>query len=179
MPLDSSLDSDTRQSSAALAGSVFDHYSRSLQRYLLRRLRSAQEVRDLEQEVYLRLLRVRDAELVRDPEAYMYRIASHVVHEFRQRARHELVTFDSAAADEHEAHMPQISPDRLAETLYAERQLERVMKKLPRKWRAMFILHMRDGLTHAEVAAQLSISVHTVKKQMFRAFLALQSGPRD
>jgi RNA polymerase sigma factor (sigma-70 family) len=174
-------DSDRRSSvdgrcedGAALASSVYDHYSVALQRYLLRRLRGPQEVRDLEQEVYLRLLRVQDAELVRNPQAYMYRIASHVVHEFRQRAREESVTFDSASAEEHEAHEPRIAADRLAEELHAERQVSRILKKLPARWRAMFILHVRDGLTHAEVAERLNISVHTVKKQMFRAFAALR-----
>src|SRR5262245_39202172 len=129
-------DWDARRSSAALASSVFDHYSRALQRYLLRRLRKAEDVRDLEQEVYLRLLRVQNAELVRDPEAYMYRIASHVVHEFWQRAEQSFVTFDSETVDELEEREPQTVPDRLADELHAERQLDRVLKRLPRKWRA-------------------------------------------
>jgi RNA polymerase sigma factor (sigma-70 family) len=169
-------DTDPRKSSIQLAGSVFNHYGQALQRYLLRRLRATQNVRDLEQEVYLRLLRVQDAELVRDPQAYMYRIASHVVHEFRQRTQTELVAFDSEVVAEHEAQQPAVSPDRLADELHAQRQLERVLKKLQPKWRAMFILHMRDGWSHEEVATKLNVSVHTVKKQMFRAFLALRDG---
>lgn len=164
---------------ARLAVSVLKLYGRTLQRYLIRRVHKAQEIQDLEQEVYLRLLRVRDAELVHNPEAYMCRIASHVVHEYRQRARQEFVAFDSDAVDEKESLSPEISADRLAEELHAQRQFDRVLKRLPAKWRAMFVLHMRDGLTHAEVAKKLNISAHTVKKQMFRAFLALRSEPLE
>src|SRR5262245_52419330 len=93
-------DNQPRGSSDDLAASVFRHYGKALQQYLMRRLRGDQQVRDLEQEVYLRLLRVKDSELVLDPQAYMYRIASHVVHEFKQRAQQEVVTFDSQAVDE-------------------------------------------------------------------------------
>ena len=168
----------SRASAISLARSAFDQYSQALQRYLLRRIHRSQNVRDLEQEVYLRLLRVQDAELVRDPQAYMYRIASHVVHEFRQRAKGELVSFDSEAVEAWESTDLAERPDRLAEHLHAERQLERTLLRLQPKWRAMFILHMRDGLTHAEIADRMKISVHTVKKQMFRAFVALRSEPR-
>ncbi len=170
-------DPNTRRDNAWLAVSVLNQYGSVLQRYLMRRIHRAQEIRDLEQEVYLRLLRVNDAELVRDPQAYMCRIASHVVHEYRQRERQELAAFDSRTVEETEAISPGICPDRLAEELHAQRQFERVLKRLAPKWRPMFVLHMRDGLTHAEVARKLGISVHTVKKQMFRAFIALRGEP--
>ncbi|MBL8271489.1 RNA polymerase sigma factor [Steroidobacter sp.] len=158
-----------------LALTVRDHYGKALHQYLMRRLRGTHHVRDLEQEVYLRLLRVASAELVRDPQAYMYRIASHVVYEFKQRAAQERVTFDSEAVADWEERPQDVSSDPLADQLSAERELQRALSSLQPQWRAAFILHMRDGLTHAEVAQRLKISAHTVKKHMFRAFLAMRS----
>ncbi len=163
-----------------LAGSVFDQFGTALRRYLLRRLRTVpHDARDLEQEVYLRLLRVEDAELVRDPQAYMYRIASHVVYEFNQRAREERITFDSDAVDAWADRPSQPLPEGFDEQLSAQRQLERMLSILPPRCCAVFVLHMRDGMTHAEVAQKLGISVHSVKKHVFRAFSALRAEIRS
>ena len=163
-----------------LTGSVFDQFGAALRRYLLRCLRSAvQDARDLEQEVYLRLLRVEDAELVRNPQAYMYRIASHVVYEFKQRAREERVTFDSQAVDDWAERPPHALADSLDERLSAQRQLEGMLKALPPRCCTVFVLHMRDGLTHAEVAEKLGISIHSVKKHVFRAFETLRAEIRS
>src|SRR5580658_6160765 len=85
---------------ARLATSAFREYSPELHRYLLRRVHHLQDADDLAQEVFARLLRVRDAELVRKPLAYLLGIAMHVVREFRQRKQHERVLFDSAVTDD-------------------------------------------------------------------------------
>jgi RNA polymerase sigma-70 factor (ECF subfamily) len=165
-----------RKGADDLASEVFDQYSPALRRYLLSRLRDrAQQAQDLEQEVYLRLLRVPDAELVRDPQAYMYRIASHVVFEFKQRARDHTVTFDSEMVNERTERPDSAARDDLEERLSAERQLESLLKVLPPRCRSVFVLHMRDGMTHAEVAEELGISVHSVKKHVFRAFETLRA----
>lgn len=162
-----------------LATSVFRHYGKALQRYLLRRLQGDAQARDLEQEVYLRLLRVNDAELVRDPQAYMYRIASHVVHEFKQRAQREMVTFDSQAVDEWDDRLPTPAvADPLAEQVASEQEVDDVLAKLPARSRAMVLLHQRDGFSYTEIAHKLHISVHTVKKNMFKAFLILRNSIR-
>ncbi len=73
-----------------LAEAVCSDYGSQLQRYLIGCLRHAQNARDLEQEVYLRLLRVPPTELVHNPQGYVYRIAAHVVHEFRMRDETEV-----------------------------------------------------------------------------------------
>ncbi|MEG1679712.1 MAG: sigma factor, partial [Stenotrophomonas sp.] len=62
-------------------------YSTELHRYLRRRVNEAQDLGDLVQEVYLRLLRVQNIETVRNPLAYIYGIAAHVASEFNMRQR--------------------------------------------------------------------------------------------
>src|ERR1700722_2451060 len=58
-------------------------WNRSLLRFLGRRVRSAVDIEDLAQETYLRLLRARDLGEVRNPQAYLLRVASHVLVEWR------------------------------------------------------------------------------------------------
>ena len=60
-------------------------WNRSLLRFLGRRTRAGVDVEDLAQETYLRLLRARDLADVRNPQAYLLRVASHVASEWRNR----------------------------------------------------------------------------------------------
>lgn len=48
-------------------------------RFVARRVSTASEARDVAQEAYLRLSRVEPKELIRDPRAHVYRIASNII----------------------------------------------------------------------------------------------------
>src|ERR1700722_11683977 len=58
-------------------------WNRSLLRFLGRRVRSTVDIEHSAQETYLRLLRARDLGDVRNPQAYLLRVASHVLLEWR------------------------------------------------------------------------------------------------
>src|SRR5688572_15029723 len=75
-------------------------YQKALHRFLMQRLKSTEDAAELTQEVYLRMLRVDDSELVRSPQDYLYGIASHVVYQFKLRARREVVDFDSEVLEQ-------------------------------------------------------------------------------
>ena len=60
-------------------------WNRSLFQFLGRRVRATVDIEDLAQETYLRLLRARDLGEVRNPQAYLLRVAQHVVLEWRDR----------------------------------------------------------------------------------------------
>ena len=65
-----------------------------LVRFLSLRLPNQDDARDLAQEAYLRMLRLNDDHYIRHPEAYLFRIASNLVHEYWLAARSE--SMDSA-----------------------------------------------------------------------------------
>jgi DNA-directed RNA polymerase specialized sigma24 family protein len=69
-------------------------YGPRLRRFLSVRLRNAADVPDLAQEVFLRLLRVNGCENIRSPEAYLFTIASHVIHQHAVRRSSEPVSVD-------------------------------------------------------------------------------------
>ncbi len=156
--------------------SVAEQYGKPLERYLMRRVRDGQDARDLAQEVYLRLLRVGKGELAAgDSPAYLFWIASHVVYEFKLRARRERVIFDSDAVDARTENPQEIERDPIGEELDLEGQLTRALKRLPPVYRAVILMHKRDGLSFAEVAEALQLSRHTVKKYVGRALAALRA----
>lgn len=160
---------------ASLAQTVFTRYYGELHRFLLRRLARPQDAADLMQEIFLRILRVERVELVRKPMAYVYGIASHVVSESRLRGRQERVTFDSEIVEQTAEHPPQVCGDELLDQLISERQVERALRQLPPVHQAILILHKRDGLSREEVARQLGLSVHTVKKYVCQAMALVRA----
>jgi RNA polymerase sigma-70 factor (ECF subfamily) len=150
-------------------GSAFEQYHAGLHRFLMRRLRSTQNAQDLAQETYLRLLRMDRHELVRKPQAYLYRIASNLVYEFKLRERNEPVCFDSEELERAaESSMAAATAD-ASDDLNVSQQLETLLVQLPPLYRAVFVLRKRDGMSYPEIAHTLDISVHTVKKYLARA----------
>lgn len=164
------------QQKANLVRLTFEQYRGGLLRYLMRRLGHAQNAQDLAQEVYLRLLRVEDVDLVRQPQAYLYRIASHVVYEFRLREEREqkYMTIDSQAMTELADRVGDPSAEEQWQTMSTERELTRLFSQLPPVEQAILLLQKRDGLSYKEVAKRLDLSIHTVKKYLFRALLRLR-----
>jgi RNA polymerase sigma-70 factor (ECF subfamily) len=164
-----------------LAKFAFERYRGGLQRYLMRRLDHAQNAQDLAQEVYLRLLRVDEADLVRQPQAYMYRIASHVVYEFklREEREKECLTIDSEALMALAERAPDPAQGDSWRRMNTERELERVLAELPAVDQAIILMQKRDGLSYAQVAQRLGLSIHTVKKYLFRALLHLRTAAWD
>jgi RNA polymerase sigma-70 factor (ECF subfamily) len=151
------------------AAAVHEQFRAELHRFLVRRLRGRQDAGDLAQEVYLRLLRVEKNELVRQPLAYVYAVASHVAHQFRMRAEQSPVTFDSEVMERVAEDPERVLPDQLAEHLNAQRTVERLLEDLPPMHRAVLVLCKRDGLSYEEIAQNLNLSVHTVKKYVYEA----------
>src|SRR5581483_9652057 len=60
---------------------IANRYGARLRSFLARRLRNAADATDLAQEVFLRLMRVDQHQTIRSPEAYLFTVASHVLHQ--------------------------------------------------------------------------------------------------
>src|SRR5215510_10690593 len=70
---------------------LFAEHRRALQAFFYRRIRTKSDAPDLVQEVYVRMLRLTDIHAIRDPERYLYTVASNLVKEYavldRRQAR--------------------------------------------------------------------------------------------
>jgi RNA polymerase sigma factor (sigma-70 family) len=143
-------------------------YSKALHDYLFRRLRSRQDAEDMAQEVYLRLLRVQASELIQTPQAYLYGIASHVVHQFKIRAQRAIVDFDSDSMDALAESAARATPDDFTQEAELEQLLDRALNRLPVMQRVVLLLHKRDQLSEREIAQRLNVGVSTVKTHLAR-----------
>lgn len=143
-------------------------YRQELHRYLLRRSRRPQDVDDLAQEVYLRLLRHDNTKCVHKPLAYLYGIASHVIADYMDDSKQERERLTGDGVDELEEGS-WITPDNLGDQLNLQQQIERALAQLPPTHSAVLLAHKYCGLSYEEVAAELGLSIHTVEKYVTQA----------
>ena len=138
-----------------------------LVRYIARRLRNVTDARDLVHEAYIRLLRVKRKDLIRDPQAYLYRIAVNILYEFELKQKADAMGLARAAeCQDLEADFGH--PEQDVELLQARKRIEAVLAGLSPRCRAVFILYRRDGLSYKEIGAQVGISTNMVKKYLAR-----------
>ncbi len=134
--------SDNRSFVASIAA----RYGPRLRRFLSVRLRNAADVPDLAQEVFLRLLRVEGYESIRSPEAYLFTIASHVIHQHAVRRSSEPVSVDITEVFQ-ELSTPS-SDDPPNQVAHAQRldELERIFACLPSRVATALVLHRNNVL---------------------------------
>lgn len=154
---------------AFVTGLAASHGER-LRRFLATRLhRARQDVPDLVQEVYMRLLRVERPDSIRNPEAYLFTIANHVLyqHALRKVAAHETSSLDDFDA------APDMDADPASQVELQQRlqNVDKALSQLSDKAHAALILYRRDGFSLEEVAARLGVSLAMVKKYLAKAIL--------
>ena len=144
-------------------------HSLELRRFLAARLRNSADLPDLVQEIYLRLLRLKDYEAIRNPRAYLYTIAGHVLHEHRLRHAGTSDTTDSLDAM---GSLQAAAPDNPAEEADIERRMEALGRSLeehsPRAY-AVLIMYRCEDLTLKEIGQRLGISSVMAHKYLVRA----------
>jgi RNA polymerase sigma-70 factor (ECF subfamily) len=145
-------------------------HGRQLRRFLASRLggRSA-DVPDLMQEIFLRLLRIKDHEAIRNPQAYLFTVASHVLHQhtLQRSAAPELMDPLDVASE-----LPADTVADPADELDVEQRLERLGRDLvrisPRAY-ATLVMYRCEGMTLAEIGKRLGVSHVMVRKYLSRA----------
>lgn len=157
---------------------IYDQNRSRLKRFLAARLGDEDEAEDAVQEVFLKLHQAQPNQPIENPAAYLFRIAANTSIDFLRRRQSARIR-DSQWADLQasraagEPISPHPSPERVAESRARLERLVAALEDLSPKVRRVFILHKFEGLSHAEVAAELGISKSTVEKHMIAALKSL------
>ena len=148
---------------------LFAEHHGALQRYIYRRIRTKSDAPDLAQEVYVRMLRIGDSNAIRNPQLYLYTVASNLVkeHAVADRRQASRLDLDETSVQQRLGELPALD-NQLDATQAAER-LRSVVERLPVKWRTAVILQYRYGLTYQEIADRLGVSSNMVKKYLAQA----------
>jgi RNA polymerase sigma factor (sigma-70 family) len=149
-----------------LVGRLFAEHGGALRSFLYRRVRGYADVAELAQEVYIRMLRVPDAEAIRNPEAYLFTVAGNLAKEHVQRgqANAKTIDIDDPLVQEQLAEPPSIEGQLDRERRIA--RLREVLKQLSPKCQAAVVLQYWHGLSYEEIAQRLGVSTNMVKKYL-------------
>jgi RNA polymerase sigma-70 factor (ECF subfamily) len=145
---------------------LFAEHRSALQAFFYRRIKTKHDAADLVQEVYLRILRVKDADAIRNPEGYLYTVASNLVYEHSVLNRRHAAPIDP---DQPFVEREVGGPGGFEELFDMETRVVRlreVLGQLPPKCRATVHLKYQHGLSYEEIAAQLGVSPHMVQKYL-------------
>lgn len=149
---------------------MFTAHQAALNGFFRRRLANPWDAQDLAQEVYVRLLRVDGGEesSIANPEAYLFTVASNLVkeHAVLQKRRGQVVDMAQVLL---ELEAPQGSAEDEAEREFRRRRLAEVLDRLPPRCKAVMLMQHRDGMSYEEMAVQLGVSTHMVKKYVVKA----------
>lgn len=152
------------------AATWFAEFEPVIRRALGTRIKGSWNIDDLAQEVYLRLLRIRQPELVANPQAYLYRIAINVAEEWRQRSAQ---AFDHSSDGLSDLESAEAVGDG-AEQAEREDRVRSSLAELPSASQTALILHTRDGMTYGEIAAHMGITQRAVKRYIANGYAGLR-----
>ncbi len=144
-------------------------HGHDLQQFLTRRLGCTETAKDLVQDTFVRLLQNRSGEVLTNPRAFLFRIATNLVidHHRRGQYRETLTLDDPDQPNDHRDSAPSLET-----VVWSKEQVARLklaIAELPPKCRQVFLLIKFHHLSHAEVAAKLGISHSTVVKHLIKA----------
>jgi RNA polymerase sigma factor (sigma-70 family) len=148
---------------------LFAEQRTALQAFFRRRIRRQDDVADLAQEVYLRMLRVSDRDAIRNPVGYLYTVASNLVKEHAALERRQANSVDiaDAPAEEQLETLPTFEGDTDARLRAA--RLKVVLQELRPKCRAAVVLRFTHELPYREIALHLGVSQQMAKKYVAQA----------
>jgi RNA polymerase sigma factor (sigma-70 family) len=174
---DSLPDPEVPATHEGLAGTRVDRWARDyaedLRRFLRKRRIVESDIKDICQEVYLRVLRFQRTEVMRNPQAYIFRVAANVAHDFRllqgrwsemPEGAEDLQTVPSA--------------EELVEAACRKRALLRELAALPPLPRAAIALRYHEALSYEQIAGRLRVSPRSVKRAIARGYALMREGLR-
>ncbi|QBF28452.1 sigma-70 family RNA polymerase sigma factor [Pseudomonas tructae] len=151
--------------SSSLEGLYVDHHN-WLTGWLRRRLGCPDSAADLAQDTFMRLLQARDTPLLNEPRAFLTTVAKRVLCNHYRRQDLERA-YLQALAQLPEALAP--SEEHRAIIFETLLELDRLLDGLPLPVKRAFLMAQVDGLSYSQIAAQLGISLATVKRYLNKA----------
>jgi RNA polymerase sigma factor (sigma-70 family) len=149
---------------------VYKDLRASLMRFASRYFRRPQEIEDVVQEAFVKVIEAQHQREIREPRSYLFRTT-------RNLALSELDRCDNRLTDTIGDLLPELE---LLQTPPLEQQFEsrqrfdafcRAVRRLPTKGRRVYILRRVYGFTQKETAEHLGITIKTVEAHQAKAMV--------
>jgi RNA polymerase sigma factor (sigma-70 family) len=145
---------------------LYQQQHRWLRSWLHRQLSCSHRAADLMQDTFMRLLASNEALEIRQPRPFLAKVARSVLSNHYRRARLEKAYLDALQTEE-QSVLPDLATQLIIfETLV---RLDEALCALDVAVKQAFLWSQLDGLSHAEIAERLGISIATVKRHIVKA----------
>ena len=162
-----------------LVGSLYRDHREWLLSWLRRHQPCPHRAEDLSQDTFVRLLKRDDLSNLREPRTLLATIARGLLIDYFRRSTLERAYLDELALQPEEL---QPGAEEQLQVLQALREVNRMLGELSANARAAFIYNRLDGLTHAEIATRLGVSVPRVRQYLAQAlrqcYIAVYGEPK-
>ncbi|VVE09955.1 RNA polymerase subunit sigma-70 [Pandoraea iniqua] len=138
-----------------------------LKTLLSRKLGSSDLAGDALQDTWLRLENNENIDSVRNPGAYLYRMAYHAAIDKQRAEDRRLSTGEIETMFDLVSPAP--GPDQIAEAQSELGELARLLERMPARRREILLAVRLDGLAQREVAERFGISLRLVELELKRA----------
>lgn len=148
-------------------GALYRSHHGWLYRWLHRRLGHAADAADLAHDTFTRLIGTRDLSAVQEPRAYLTTVAKGLMVNWLKRQSLERAYLEALATCP-EAQVP--SPEHRAIVLETLHEIDAMLDALSPRAKRAFLLSQLEGMKYEDIAAQLGVSLTSVKRYMQQGF---------
>ena len=154
---------------------AYGRYAAALNRYLVRRVRRPEDVDDLTQEIFELFVKRKDrSEVVRNPLAYLFRIAFHVVGTALADEQRQATVIDPKRTLTDTEVEARGSSNEDAEALIAPRDVQKALEQLPANYLTALMLVEGQGMSHKEAARVTGFTPGTIAAYVTHGRAALK-----
>ena len=139
---------------------LYETHHRTLVAFLQARLNSSADAQEVAQEVYVRLLGLKDLAQIDSPKAFLFRIATNLsLDQLRKRAVRAAAPPDPPSEDWHVAPIP----EQYASAVQQWKNVQLALRELPAKTSRAFVMHVIEGRDFAVIAKDMKLSERMVR----------------
>ncbi|MEM9058918.1 MAG: RNA polymerase sigma factor [Pseudomonadota bacterium] len=159
---------------------LLDAYTRheaELLQFLSRQLGCASLAKDLAHDVWLKIYKLENPSLVRNPRAFLFKTAANLARDYTRVERRRSEIRDQAQGTVW-PDAEQVTPEEHAIARAELRFLEREMANLPARCRRVLYLYRFEERSQAQIADNLGVGITTVYKDLKLAMSVLSEARR-
>jgi RNA polymerase sigma factor (sigma-70 family) len=148
-------------------------YGSELRQFLQRKVGVRAVAEDLEQDTYVRLQRLSEAD-TSNPRALLFITASNLASTYLVRARAENSVIEHSSTEDEAVADTAVTPSRAAELDLAIRKMAEIVERMPARHREVWVMHVVQGLSLEQISQTLGITIDAVAKRFRRGTISLR-----
>lgn len=150
--------------------SIFDQYYESIRSFAYYKTGDVDLADDIVQEVFLKIWTNRNEVKDDTVKSLLYTIASNII---KNHFKHQKVVYNFQKNDQPNEVSDETDANLRQEEL--NRKLQDTLAEIPEKSREVFLMNRIEGLTYADIADRLGLSVKAIEKRMSEALSIIRS----